>query len=177
MIGESDLPAGLHRKIAYSHPERRTPGTRRDTLVGSEVLVAGTRAAGELDDEALAHEVGTICESVRRTVPEGVRCYVTYGKLCSRLGRIQCEVLKSKLTRNNVTRVHRVLVLDEAEAVHELDLSDLASAMGLEVGLDICLGGIAGEVAQVEARTRYLGHGDGSYDRLCPNDDLVWRDS
>jgi hypothetical protein len=49
--------------------------------------------------------------------------------------------------------------------------------MRREVGLDICLGGIAGEVAQVEARTRYLGHGDGSYDRLCPNDDLVWRDS
>jgi len=28
--------------------------------VGSEVLVTGTRAASELDDEALAHEVGTM---------------------------------------------------------------------------------------------------------------------
>jgi hypothetical protein len=28
--------------------------------VGSEVLVTGARAASELDDEALAHEVGTI---------------------------------------------------------------------------------------------------------------------
>jgi hypothetical protein len=107
MIGESDLPAGLHRKIAYSHPERRTPGTRRDTLVGSEVLVAGTRAAGELDDEALAHEVGTICESVRRTVPEGVQCYVTYGKLCSSLARIQCEVLKQAYQEQRHARPSR----------------------------------------------------------------------
>jgi hypothetical protein len=65
-----------------------------------------------------------------------------------------------KLTRNDVARVHSVLVLDETEAVHELDLSDLASAMGLEVALDVCLGGIAREVAQVEARAGYLSHGD-----------------
>jgi hypothetical protein len=70
MIGESNLPAGLYRKIADSHPVWRTPRTRRDTLVGSEVLVAGARAAGELDNEALAHEVGTIYESVRRMLLE-----------------------------------------------------------------------------------------------------------
>jgi hypothetical protein len=70
MIGESDLPAGLHRKICYSHPVWCAPGTRRNTLVGSEVLVTGTRAASELDDEALAHEVGTIFESVRDICPD-----------------------------------------------------------------------------------------------------------
>ena len=56
-----------------------------------------------------------------------------------------------KLTRNDVARVHRVLVLDEAEAIHELDLGDLASAMGREMGLDIGLGGIAGKIPQIEA--------------------------
>jgi hypothetical protein len=69
------------------------------------------------------------------------------------------------LTGNDVTRIHGVLVLNETKAVHELDLSDLASAMGLEVALDICLGGIAREVAQVEAGTGYLGHGDGWWGR------------
>lgn len=60
MIGESDLPAGLHRKICYSHPVWRTSRTWWDALVGSKVLVAGARAASELDNEALAHEIGTI---------------------------------------------------------------------------------------------------------------------
>jgi hypothetical protein len=88
------------------------------------LLVAGARSAGELNDEALTHEVGTM---------EG---------------------------RDNVTSIHGVLVLDETEAVHELDLGDLARAMGLEVGLYVCLGGIAGEVAQVKSGRRYLRHGE-----------------
>lgn len=91
--------------------------------MGSEVLVARAGATGELDNEALAHEVGAM-ES-----------------------------------RNDVTRIHRVFVLDEAEAVHELDLCDLAGAVSLKVGLDIGLGGTAGEVAQVQAGGGDLGHG------------------
>jgi len=70
MIGESDLPAGLHRKICYSHPVWCAPRTRGNALMGSEVLVTGTRAASELDDEALAHEIGTIFESVRDACPD-----------------------------------------------------------------------------------------------------------
>lgn len=49
-----------------------------------------------------------------------------------------------KLTRNDVPRVHGILVLDEAEAVHELDLGDLASAMGCKVAFNIGLGGCGG---------------------------------
>ena len=60
MLGESNLPAGLHRKICYSHPIRSTTRARRDTLVGREVLIAGTGSAGELNDKALTHEVSTI---------------------------------------------------------------------------------------------------------------------
>lgn len=45
------------------------------------------------------------------------------------------------LTWNNITRVHRILVLNEAEATHELDLSDLASAMAVKVLFDVLLGG------------------------------------
>ncbi len=45
-----------------------------------------------------------------------------------------------QLTWNDIASIHRILVLDEAEAVHKLDLSDLASAMGGEVVLDIGLG-------------------------------------
>lgn len=54
-------------------------------------------------------------------------------------------------SRNYVTRVHCILVLDEAEAIHQLNLSDLAGAVGLEMGLYLGLGGIARQVAQVEA--------------------------
>ena len=45
-----------------------------------------------------------------------------------------------KLTRNDITRIHRIAVLDEAEAIHEFDLSDLTGAMALEVVLNIRLG-------------------------------------
>lgn len=59
---------------------------------------------------------------------------------------------------DDVTRVHHVLVLDEAEAVHELDLGDLAGAMGAKVARDILLGGLSGQVAQIEPCRGYLGH-------------------
>lgn len=44
-------------------------------------------------------------------------------------------------TRYNIPGVHSVLVLDEAKAIHELDFSDLAGAMGGEVSLHVGLGG------------------------------------
>lgn len=65
-------------------------------------------------------------------------------------------------TWDDVARIHGVLVLDEAEAIHEFDLGDLASSVSLEMGLDVCFGSIAGEVPQIEARSRYLCHGGGS---------------
>ena len=43
-------------------------------------------------------------------------------------------------TWDYITSVHGVLVLDETEAIHELNLSDLASAMGVEMVLNIGLG-------------------------------------
>lgn len=44
-----------------------------------------------------------------------------------------------ELTWNDVARVHGILIFDEAKAIHQLDLCDLASAMGTEVSLDIGL--------------------------------------
>lgn len=46
-----------------------------------------------------------------------------------------------RLTGNDVAGVHGVLVFDEAEAVHELDLGDLTSSMAGEVVLDVGLCG------------------------------------
>ena len=43
-------------------------------------------------------------------------------------------------TRNDIARIHGVFVLDEAEAIHELNLGNLAGAMGVEVVLNIGLG-------------------------------------
>jgi len=45
------------------------------------------------------------------------------------------------LTRDNITSIHGVFILDEAEAIHELDLRDFAGAMGSEVLLNIGLSG------------------------------------
>ena len=43
------------------------------------------------------------------------------------------------LTWYHIPRVHSILVLDEAEPIHELHFGDNTSAMGLEVFLDIFL--------------------------------------
>lgn len=47
---------------------------------------------------------------------------------------------QGRRTRNYITGIHGILVLDETEAVHKLDLGDLSGAMGREVSLDIALG-------------------------------------
>lgn len=44
------------------------------------------------------------------------------------------------LTRHNITGIHGILILDEAEAIHQLDLGDLSRPMGVEVFFDILLG-------------------------------------
>lgn len=68
---------------------------------------------------------------------------MTYEKLF--ITPISCEYLdKSKErigTWNNITRVHRVLVFDEAETIHQLDFHNFAGAMGTEVILDVGLSG------------------------------------
>ena len=45
------------------------------------------------------------------------------------------------LTRNDITGIHGILIFDESKAVHEFDLGDLSSAVGVEMGLDISFGG------------------------------------
>lgn len=87
-----------------------------------------------------------------------------------------------RLTRDDVSGIHRILVLDEAEAVHQLHLCNFSGAMSRKVSLDIGLGScreracqwnpkarnegnswvlwtIAREVAQIEPGGRNLGHG------------------
>jgi hypothetical protein len=44
-------------------------------------------------------------------------------------------------TGNHIAGIHSILVFDEPEAIHELDLGDLSCAMSVEMGLDISLGG------------------------------------
>lgn len=93
----------------------------------------------ELNDQALTHEVGSICFDVRI---EGIVLYWgTYGKLqrvstSQRVIRMACST-GMRLTRDDITSVHSILVFHKAEAVHELDLCDLSGAMGSEMVRDI----------------------------------------
>ena len=45
------------------------------------------------------------------------------------------------LTRHDIPSVHGVFILDESEAIHELDFRDLSCAMLSEVRLDVLLRG------------------------------------
>lgn len=44
------------------------------------------------------------------------------------------------LTGYDISCIHGVLILDKAEAIHKLNLGDVAGAMGVEVVLNIGLG-------------------------------------
>ena len=70
----------------------------------------------------------------------------TYGMLRQVSTVLEFAQTIGRLTRDNITGIHGILVLNEAKAIHELDLSDFAGAVGLEMSLDFCLGGIAGEI-------------------------------
>jgi hypothetical protein len=45
-----------------------------------------------------------------------------------------------QLTWDDILRIHGVLVLNKAEAIHEFDLGNLPGAMGVEVVLNVGLG-------------------------------------
>ena len=47
---------------------------------------------------------------------------------------------RGQLTRDNILSVHGILVLDETEAVHQLDLGDFSGSMSRKVSLNIGLG-------------------------------------
>ena len=93
----------------------------------------------------------TVRLSHARQVPSG-SCASTwvasYGKLKKMLAHLLhlniCSKKSCKMrrqhTRHDITCVHSIFVLNKAKAVHKLDLGDLASAMGVEVVLNIGLG-------------------------------------
>lgn len=56
------------------------------------------------------------------------------------LAVVQVDHSMKGLTRHDITGIHGIFILDEAEAIHQLDLSDLARSMGAEVLFDILFG-------------------------------------
>lgn len=119
-MGITDLPAGLTWKSRDLHAVRCTSGTRSSTFISSESIAIAS-STSELNCQALTHEV--------RTVKGYVDCYCVFAR-----GTVV------GLTRNDITGIHGILVFDESEAIHELDLGDLSGAMSVEMRLDIGLG-------------------------------------
>jgi hypothetical protein len=60
-------------------------------------------------------------------------------------------------TGNHIAGIHSILVFDESEAIHELDLGDLSCAMSVEMGLDISLGGCGRSVIFFDGAPAKLG--------------------
>ena len=137
--------------------------------------------ASKLDGKSLSHEIRSVLVArLAKWSREGRDLErLTYGRLqahtqisngVNRLGT-------TRLTRDDITGIHGVLVFDEAKAVHQLYLGDFSSAMSRKVGLNIGLGScrqrvswiarsdrvtslwtIAREVPQVQPGGRYLRH-------------------
>lgn len=72
-----------------------------------------------------------------------VDCFdvITYGKLRESVSYSFLKRVGGIITRNYISSIHGILVLDESKAVHELDLLDRTGAMGGEMGLNVSLGG------------------------------------
>lgn len=48
--------------------------------------------------------------------------------------------MSGDITWNHISRIHGILILEKAEAIHEFDFCNLASSMALEMLFDILLG-------------------------------------
>jgi hypothetical protein len=48
--------------------------------------------------------------------------------------------MSGSITWNHISRIHSILILEKAEAIHKFDLCDLASSMAFEMLLDVLLG-------------------------------------
>jgi hypothetical protein len=101
---------------------RSTSRARSSTLsIGKGIAITSTPS--ELNGQTLAHEVRAVegCEK------DLLLCIPPWSNE-------QCGH-----TRNHIAGIHSILVFDESEAIHELDLGDLSGAMSVEVGLNISL--------------------------------------
>jgi hypothetical protein len=87
------------------------------------------------------------------------------------VSEIGVRVSKLCRTWNHIASIHSILVFDEAKAIHEFDLSNLTSAMSIEVRLNVSLCRVARKVPEIEAGGRDFrhcgGYGDASARQLA----------
>lgn len=74
-----------------------------------------------------------------------------------------CSTLEEQCghTGNHIAGIHSILVFDESETIHELDLGDLPGAMSVEMGLDISLGGWVRSVMFFDRNPNRIEHRKG----------------
>ena len=113
--------------------------------------VSGREHVMQTSEESVAGKVLQPNEEVQRTERKRSGWRTTYGKLqavladptlcltCAGCAGWEAGRVGGLLTWNDIASIHGILVLNEAEAIHKLDLGDLAGAMGVEVVLNIGL--------------------------------------
>lgn len=170
----TDLPASVVGQSRDLHAIGCSARAGSGALVSATKGFPLTVSAGELNGEAFSHEVGSVLiQSVR--ISEGCsQGHGSWRRgRCQAGGDERANVRKAwarrlvsndtsirrvfellhlrvgaplSLTWNHVSGIHGVLIFDKTEAVHELDLGNLASAMLGEVGFDVGLGGYSGGI-------------------------------
>lgn len=103
-------------------------------------LIARSISACELDGQAFSVEVRAVFDQVLllSRIEGSFRNLRMAAQWISDVYKYGQE--KPKLTRHHVPSIQRIIVLDEPEAVHQLDFGDVASSILGEVGLDVFLG-------------------------------------
>jgi len=87
----------------------------------------------------LRSDPSDVCALLER-LPVAIAWIGTYGKLIRKLAYIpEVTIAQIDLTRNYISCIHRIIILDEAKAIHKLDLGDVTRTI-LEMALNVFLG-------------------------------------
>jgi hypothetical protein len=138
--------AWMMQKRGKSPGQEKRSRASREEWAWAANLPTSFRETGDLHPEH-----GTPGTRNRRAIL-GTRKVLLASRTTSKL---HCQSLAFEVTamesRDNVTSIHGILILDEAKAVHQLDLRNLTGAMGREVFFDILFGDIAGKIPEIES--------------------------
>lgn len=104
-------------------------------------------ASGELYRKSLSFEFRSIYQGLLGVVTNGVLVSGSIRKAMGDQPNILVAAVRAILTRNHITGIHHVLVLDEAKAVHQLDFLDRARPMTGKMVLDFLLRDWMGKVS------------------------------
>lgn len=142
----TNLPACVGAQSGNLHTVNGSSRAGCLSFLRSKVVLPAW-ASGELYRKSLSFEFRSIYEGLLGVVTNGVLVSGSIRKAMGGQPNILVAAVRAILTRNHITGIHHVLVLDEAKAVHQLDFLDRARPMTGKMVLNFLLRDWMGKVS------------------------------